>query len=287
MPDDLPGRPPRSTERLAVVRALAEARQRGELGRDDQLERTDVAVRVETLAELAALVEDLSEPPLLPEAQPSRRGLLLAVGGLVAAGAAGAAALAARGGEPETAPRATPRPTPTPTPSPTPVPTPTPTPTPTPEPVPSLLTVAGLEVLFADYHEKHGTWWAYELSVNGTDRANAHVPVGPLRKRRLRWWNWDPDRRWSTIFDPMPITNPDERAIDLRRIDKAAAIRNVPEAERSLNVENPTGVQFEFTHDRRYGPVVVFYVTNGYRESGAMYTDLAGDVLARSPFVRS
>ena len=102
----LPERPPTETERLAVVRALAEARQREEISQSDQLERVDMAVRVETLADLAALVADLGDPPPLPEPEPepadepevSRRGLLLMVtGGVLAAGAVGYVAL--RGGD--------------------------------------------------------------------------------------------------------------------------------------------------------------------------------------------
>lgn len=286
MPDPLPARTPTNSERLSVVRALAEARTRGEITQDDQLERTDMAVRVESLAELAALVEDLSEPPPLPEpgADPTRRGLLLGAVGLVAAGVAGAVALTGRDDAPPVAEAVEATTTPPTEPAPTRSPTPTPTP---PAPDIDLHTVAGLEVLIAEYHATHGTWKAYDLSVTDRQQASADAALLPIAKRRLQWWTWSPDERWTTVFDPSLVTSRDQRVLDLREVDLAAVVANLPKARRTSRVEDPDRLTFSFTHDRVLGAVVEFNVSNAYDEVGTMTTDLSGRVLERRPFVRS
>ncbi|WGY04073.1 DUF1707 domain-containing protein [Nocardioides sp. QY071] len=288
MPDDLPTRPPRDTERLAVVRALTEARTHGEITRDDQVERTDMALRAVSLAELAALVEDLDNPPTLPKPAASRRGLLLGAVGLVAAGAVGFAALSGAD-EPDAAARPSPASS-TATASPAPAPTHAPTPVPTPEPPApdiDLYTVAGLKVLIAEYHEKLGTWQAYDLSVLDHDQASADAAILPIRKRRLQWWSWSPDERWSTNFDPMQVTSSNEQVVDLRKVDLAAVVANIPRARRTSNVEEPDALGIFFTHDPEHGAVVRFHVGNQYSEVGTMTTDLSGKVLERRPFERS
>jgi hypothetical protein len=285
VPEDLPTRPPRDTERLAVVRALAEARTHGEITRDDQLERTDMALRAPTVAALAVLVEDLDAPPSLPEPATSRRGLLLGAVGLVAAGAG--FAVLDRGDDPSAA---APRPAPTTSsaaPRPTPTPTPIPTPTPTPPPEIDLYTVAGLETLIAEYRAELGTWQAYDLSVLDHDQASADAAILPIRKRRLQWWSWSPDERWSTNFDPHSVTSDGQQVVDLRKIDLAAVVANIPRARRTSNVEKPDSLGIFFTHDPEHGAVVRFHVGNPYNEVGTMTTDLSGKVLERRPFERS
>lgn len=284
MPENLPARAPTDTERLSVVRALAEARARGEMTRNDQVERTDMAVRVASLTELAALVEDLSEPPPLPGPGPTRRGLLLGAAGLAAAGVAGAVILTGRGDEPpvaEAVESASPAPA---APSPTRSPAPTPTPS---TPDIDLHTVAGLQVLFAEYHATLGTWKAYDVSVTDRQQASADAAVLPIAKRRLQWWTWNAEERWTTVFDPSQVTSSDQQVLDLRTIDLAAVVANLPKARRSSNVEEPDRLGFSFTHDRVLGAVVEFNVSNAYDEVGTMTTDLAGRVLERRPFVRS
>ncbi|MCR1783339.1 hypothetical protein KVF89_12410 [Nocardioides carbamazepini] len=291
MPEDtphlrrLPDREPRDTERLAAVSALSDARARGEISQDDQLERTDMAVRVATLAELVELVEDLREPPRLPGPLPGRRAVLLGAVGLVAAGAG--FAVLNRGDDP---PRATPRPAPASSaPTPRPIPTPIPAPTPTPEPPPDidLYSVAGLEVLFAEYHAALGTWKAYDVSVSDHTQASADAAVLPIRKRRLQWWSWSSDERWTTNFDPQVVTTVRKQVIDLRKVDLPAVIANIPRARRSANVEEPDAPGISFTYDPEYGGIVEFHISNQYSEVGTMTTDLAGRILERRPFVRS
>ncbi|MDQ6525380.1 DUF1707 domain-containing protein [Nocardioides sp. LHD-245] len=286
-PTALPDRAPRDAERLSVVRALTEARARGEISHDDQLERTDMAVRVTTLAELAALVQDLREPPRLPGPLPGRRGVLLGAVGLVAAGAG--FAVLNRGDDP---PVTTPRPAPAsssaaPRTTPTPTPTPTPAPTPTPLPDVDLYTVAGLEVLFTEYHATLGTWKAYDVSVTDRTQASADAAVLPIRKRRLQWWSWSPDERWTTNFDPQTVTSDRQQVIDLRKVDLAAAVANIARARRSSNVEEPDAPGISFGYDPEYGGVVEFHISNQYSEVGTMTTDLSGRILERRPFVRS
>lgn len=282
---------PTAHERLVVVRALAEARTRGELSEDDQLERTDMAVRVPTLDELAALVEDLADPPVLPAEDPvvgpARRRLLVGALGLLVAGSVGGMALLRRGDDPDA--DAAPRPTPAarPRPTPTPVPTPAPPTTAPPAPVPDLHTAAGLRLLLEEYRATTGTWRAYVVSVSEPHRASATAPHGPLRKRRERWWSWNPDERWNTIFDPHPVTGSDQQAVDLRRFDLAAVVANLPRARRSLRVEDPTDVYLALGHDPRHGAVVEIVVGNEYGEKGSLLTDAGGRVLERRPFARS
>jgi len=307
VPDDsteLPARSPRDDERLAVVRALAQARSRGQITQADQLERTDMAIRADTLTDLAALVEDLDSPPALPGPLSSRRGLLLGVAGLAAGvvvGAVGAGALsgsdgseAVAGGTRTATAGPTSRPTASPTAGPTASPTAgptagvtTPVPSAAPVPVVDLFTVAGIETLFADYREQMGTWKAYELTVINATQARADAVVRPIGKRRLQWWSWDPDERWNTIFDPRPVGDPGVRAVDLRDFDLAAVLARVPKAQRSLNVEGAADVDLRFFRAPGAGSVVVISVSNQFREHGALVVDRAGRIIERHPFVRS
>jgi hypothetical protein len=291
VPDRLPARAPSNTERLSVVRALAEARTRGEIRQDDQLERTDMAVRVTSLVELATLVEDLSEQPPLPEPgpAPSRRGVLLGAVGLVAAGVAGAAVLTGRDDEtpvPEAVASASAPLARTPSPTSTPTPTP-PAPAPAPAPDVDLYTVAGLHVLFAEYRSTLGTWQAYDVSVTDRQQASADAVVLPVAKRRLQWWSWSPDERWTTVFDPQSVASDTRQVIDLRRVDLAAVVATIAKARRSSNVEEPDQLGISFHHDPEHGGVVEFHVSNPYSEVGTMTTDLSGRVLERRPFARS
>lgn len=270
-------------DRMAVVQALSAARRREELEASDQLERTELALAATTIGDLEPLLDGLTEVPELPVGV-SRRGLLVALGGVAAVAVGGGVALLGQSGD-DPAPRAVSRETPTPSPSPT--PSPTPSPDPTPPPVPSLFTVAGLELLLKDYRAKFGTWWTYELTVIDEDQARSDVPIGPLRKRRLQWWSWDADDRWNTIFDPSPVGDPNAQAVDLRKVDLKAALANRPRARRSLGVENPEPPGLEITWHREYGAVVQYYVSNSFHEGGVMFTDLSGKILARHPFQRS
>ena len=279
---DTPERMATERDRMAVVQALSAARRREEIEATDQLERTERALDATTVPELEALLAGVTEKPELPVGV-SRRGLFTVLG--VGAVALAGGVIALNQGPDEPAARATPRVTPTPTPTPT--PTATPTPTPAPPPVPSLFTVAGLELLLQDYRRKFGTWWTYELTVIDEDQARSDVPIGPLRKRRLQWWSWDADDRWNTIFDPSPVGDPGARALDLREVNLKAALANRPKARRSLGVENPEPPGLEITWHREYGAVVQYYVSNSFHEGGVMYTDLAGNILARHPFQRS
>ncbi|MBU2698431.1 hypothetical protein [Pimelobacter sp. 30-1] len=286
---ELEDRAPTAHERLLVVRTLADARTRGDLDEDDQLERTDMAVRVPTLVELAALVEGLPGAPALPAVpppDPNRRRFVLGALGLLAVGATGGMLWARRDDPPPTsapgpAPAPAPRPTRTP-PSTTPPTTPA-----TPEPAPDLYTVAGLTLLLREYRELTGTWRAYVLAVSEPHQASATAPHGPLGKRRERWWNWNAQDRWNTIFDPHAVTDPTDRAVDLRRFDLAAAVAHVARARRTLQVEKPTSVYLALGHEPDVGAIVEIVVGNAYGERGRLVTDAAGRVLAREPFVRS
>jgi len=275
--------PATDDDRMAVVQALSAARRNEELSAEVQLERTELALAATTLDELRALVADLRDPPTLPVAGVSRRGLLMGLGGLTAVVVGVGTAIAVGSDDDEPA-AATPPPRTSTTPTPT--PTPTPTATPTPKQLPSLFTVAGLELLLRDYRKKFGTWWTYELSIFGERQARSDVPIGPLRKRRLQWWSWDEDDRWNTIFDPQAAT-PLNQPMDLRKVDLKAALANRRVARRTLNVEEPKPPDIEFTTHPDYGPVVQFFVTNSFNESGLMFTDLDGRILSRQPFQRS
>ena len=83
------------------------------------------------------------------------------------------------------------------------------------------------------------------------------------------------------------VTAAGARALDLREVNLKAALANRPKARRSLGVENPEPPGLEITWHREYGAVVQYYVSNSFHEGGVMYTDLAGNILARHPFRRS
>lgn len=143
------------------------------------------------------------------------------------------------------------------------------------------LSSGGVKSFFALYQQKFSTTKVVDLTMYD-NYAIARVPVAG--KNRNSGWLYR-EGAW-TDFGGVSANFPGSASVDLRKLDVAAMMRNIGKARRTLNVEdyNLTYVTISYRPDSDPAPNVNIYVSNEFRESGYLATNLDGSVERAYPY---
>jgi hypothetical protein len=148
------------------------------------------------------------------------------------------------------------------------------------------LNARGITDFLAAYAKKFGTTQVVEL-VLYQDYAIVDVPVAGGRGRQAGWV-YRRQSGWTT-FGGVQAVFPGAVAVDTRRLDVNALVRNIARARATLKVETPTQTYVILRFVLQAGgidqlPRVDIHVANGFNESGYLATRLDGTVVRAYAF---
>jgi hypothetical protein len=144
------------------------------------------------------------------------------------------------------------------------------------------LTGPGIRAFLSDYRARFDTTVVVDLTlyddyaVVQVPRAGTHRHAGFLFRPASGW----------TDFGGVTANFPGAAAVDLRKLDVPALIRNIARARRTLNVEDfsVTYVSIDYRPQFDDAPNVNIHVSNPFNESGYLATRLDGTVERAYPF---
>ena len=143
------------------------------------------------------------------------------------------------------------------------------------------LSAAGIQGFLATYRAKFSTSKVVDLTLYD-DYVIVQVPV-PGKARHTGWMYREGEFR---DFGGVSANFPGAAVIDTRKLDIPALMKNIGKARRTLNVEdyNTTYVTLGYRPDFDEAPNVNIHVSNEFRESGYLATELDGKVDRAYPF---
>jgi hypothetical protein len=144
------------------------------------------------------------------------------------------------------------------------------------------LTGPGIRAFLADYRAKFGTTLVVDLALYD-DYVVVQVPQAGTH--RHAGYIYRPANGW-TDFGGVTANFPGAQAVDVRRLDVPALIRNIAKARRTLNVADfsLTYVSIDYRPQFDDAPNVNIYVSNPFNESGYVATRLDGTIERAYPF---
>ncbi|RNL66090.1 DUF1707 domain-containing protein [Nocardioides marmoriginsengisoli] len=143
------------------------------------------------------------------------------------------------------------------------------------------LSAEGIRGFLATYRAKFSTTKVVDLTMYD-DYVIVKVPV-PGKARNTGWVYRDGT---FSDFGGVSANFPGSAVIDTRKLDVPALMKNIAKARRTLNVEDytTTYVSLSYRPDFDQAPNVNIYVSNEFRESGYLATELDGKVDRAYPF---
>jgi hypothetical protein len=146
---------------------------------------------------------------------------------------------------------------------------------------PFQLNASGVRDFLAVYHRKFGTTKVTDLTMYD-DYVVVDVPV-PGKHRHAGWIYRDGS---FADFGGVTADFPGSVAVDTRKLDVAALVRNLAKARRTLHVDQITQsyVIVNYRPDFDQAPNVNIYVSNDFHESGYLATHLDGSFERAYPF---